>query len=342
MDWRHEKEWKGKMSWSIAMYGTPRRLALLVKDLVEKQEDLIQEVVGPPARAAFTPDGKPTPAATGFAAAQGGKVDDLKVRTTPKGEYVVFTRKQAGQAAEAALPEILLGILKGLSFPKSMTWEPSGFRFIRPIRSLGALFGTKALKLSVAGVKSGRDTAGLFPTDRRRLSLPTAGRYVELLRIRHVLVDPAVRREQVDKLVNQAARRVGAVRPDGGLVDEVAAMVEYPSAVLGGFDPSHLHLPEEILVTCLRHHQKFFAVQDGRGRLVAHFVGVKNGISEHLETVREGYERVLAARLADAAFYWTQDGKLPLAQQAQKLSAVVFQEGLGTLADKAVRVDHLA
>lgn len=325
------------------VYGTPRRLALIIHKLAEKSNDRVEEHLGPPVRAWKDAQGTCTMAATGFAAKHGVNVDSLSVKNTERGEYLCVTKKIPGRKTEKILAELVPHAAGALTFPKTMTWNDTGFRFARPARTLMALFGDKQVRCSVAGIKAGNVTAGLHTVSAKKITVSSPEKYLTVLRNNCVIADPAERREVLKKVVEAAARRVkGVAISDEDLLDEVNFLVEHPVAVTGTFDEKYLSLPAEVLINCLKKKQKFFAVLDPAGRLTHHFIGIRNGISEHQEVVREGYERVLTARLSDAAFFFQQDTKTTLAAKAEKLSGIMFQKKLGTVRDKITRVRALA
>lgn len=328
---------------AIAVYATPRRLALAIEKLEEKSEDRVEEITGPALRAGKDAQGNFTPAAIGFAAKHGIAPEKLGVKKTEKGEYLCVSRKIPGEKTEKVLPGLFPELIGKLYFPKTMVWEKSKFRFARPLRAILALYGDKVVKFTLAGVKSANWTIGLHTLSTKKISIPAPERYVTALRNNCVIIDPAERRGILDKIVESTAKRAKAkVLDDAGLADEVNNLVEHPVAVLGHFDEKYLKLPPEVLVTCLRKKQKCFAMEDASGALSNSFIGIRNGISEYQDVVREGYERVLTARLADAEFFFNQDTKAPLIDKFEKLKGVVFQQKLGSVHDKALRVEVLA
>jgi glycyl-tRNA synthetase beta chain len=327
----------------IATYATPRRLALFIEGLAEKSEDRVEEITGPAAKAGRDAAGNFTMAAQGFAAKHGLKPEKLSVKTTDKGEYLCVSKKFPGEKAEKLLAQGLPELIGKIYFPKTMLWEPSGFRFARPLRTIIALFGDKVIKFSVAGVKSNNWTSGLHAITKKKITVKSAETYLTALRNNCVLADPMERKEALRKNIEGAAKRAkGDIIEAEDLVEEVNYLVEHPVAILGSFDEKYLRLPPVVLITCLKKKQKFFAVQTPDGKLTNSFIGSRNGISENQETVREGYERVLTARLADAEFFFHKDTQTPLASKADKLKGVVFQQKLGTVADKMQRVEKLA
>jgi glycyl-tRNA synthetase beta chain len=268
----------------------------------------------------------------------------LEVRATDRGERLCAVHRKTGSSTAALLPEILSGLIKKIPFAKNMVWEESRFSFARPIRWIVALFGTQAVKFSIAGVKSGKKTWGLTLQSAKPLDVPAPARYVSMLRDRCVIVDPAERRALIEKQVQQTVRaQHGHVPMEkfGALLDEVTHLVEHPVAILGKFDPRYLALPAEVLVTSMKKHQKFFPVFGPDGKLLPYFVGIRNGISENQGVVREGYERVLSARLSDAAFFFEQDRKTKLEEKAAQLKSVLFQKALGSVWDKTNRTVQL-
>ncbi len=326
----------------ITVYTTPRRIALLIKDLAEKSEDRVEEMSGPSVKAGRDPQGNFTMAAKGFAAKHGVAPEKLAVKTTEKGEYFTVVKKIPGEKTDKLLAAAFPEMIGKIYFPKTMVWGSSGFRFARPIRTLAALFGSKVIRFALAGIKSADWSIGLHTFGWKKFKIAFPDKYIETLRNHCVLVDQDERREAVRKAIEAVSRGKGTIIPDEGLVDEVTELVEHPVAVLATFDEKYLALPPEVLITCLRKKQKCFAVQDARGKLTRYFVGVRNGISESQDIVRNGYEKVLTARLADAEFFYKNDTRAPLEEKYEKLKGVVLQQKLGTIYDKTVRVEKTA
>lgn len=328
----------------LRSWATPRRLAVLAEGIPERQPDVEREVRGPAAHAAFDAQGRPTAAAVGFARSQKVPVESLEVRATPAGEYVFARTVVPGRPAVEVLAELLPRVVTSLAFPKTMRWAGYDLRFARPIRWLVALADDQVIPFELAGVRSGRLTFGhrqLAPGPHE-LRRADAHEYEEVTRRAWVLADRDQRRREVVSQVQASAREAGgeAELPDE-LVDEVTDLVEWPTAFLGSFDPEFLALPEPVLVTVMRHHQRYFPVRRG-GALVNAFVGVRNGDHVGLEAVREGNEWVLRARLVDARFFYQEDRKRSLEEWGQRLSAVTFHEKLGSLEDKAGRLVRLS
>ncbi|TDA70198.1 MAG: glycine--tRNA ligase subunit beta [Clostridia bacterium] len=323
-------------------YSTPRRLSLYVSDLAERQAEYGEEVRGPAFEVAFTEAGEPTQAAVGFARAQGVAVDDLEVKETEKGRHVYARRVSPGEETAGLLPGILVQIITGLNFPRSMRWESSGFRFVRPIRWLLALFGPEVVEFELAGIRSGRTSRGLRFYASQEIAIEEPKHYVAAMRQAYVLVDPEERRQTLaTQMANLSVEAGGRVTEDLELLEEVVNLTEYPTAFLGRFAPEYLQQPEEVILTAMRGHQRYFSVRDGGGRLLPVFCGVRNGPAEGMDTVRAGNERVLAARLADTAFFYREDLAEPLPARVEKLKDVIFQEQLGTLYEKVFRLQYL-
>jgi len=330
-------EWRLSFS-DCKVYGTPRRIALLLHDLADVQADLVKEVRGPAKRAAFDANGNPTKAAEGFARSQGVTPADLIVRSTEQGEYVYATVKQLGQPAAAVLPEVLTELINGISFPKSMRWRHYNFRFARPVRWFVALHGNEIVPLQIEEMRAGRVSQGHRFLAPGPVEIANPATYVEQLRAAFVIVDPAERAAMITQQIKEvAAAHGGQVLEDEDLLNEVNFLVEYPTALCGSFAAEYLCLPKEVLVTTMREHQKYFPVTDANGQLLPLFIAVRNGGTHALDIVREGNEKVLKARLADAKFFYDEDQRRPLAENVEKLKQVVFQEKLGTIYEKVER-----
>lgn len=324
---------------SIDTYGTPRRLAVAIHGLLPSSPDQKKIVTGPPAAIAKDAQGQWTAAAMGFARKQGLKPSELAIENGK----VSATVHIKGVSSRHLLAELFPQWITKLEFPKAMTWEPSCFRYPRPIRWIVALYGADLVSFSLAGVRSGRATLGIGPWAPKKILIPQAGKYAILLKNQCVLVESAPRQEAIRRYAEQAVKRVhGKVHLSASLLEQVTNLVEHPVAILGNFDPAYLDLPKEVLITCLEDHQKYFPVEQASGgKLLPHFIGIRNGMSVNQEVVREGYERVLSARLADARFFYNQDRKSPLASKVEALKGVMFQQKLGNLFDKKERVKKL-
>jgi glycyl-tRNA synthetase beta chain len=338
-------------SLDLKTYATPRRLAILAQGLRERQPDRQEEVIGPPVKTAYDSGGRPTRAAEGFARAQGAKVEDLRRVPTPRGECVMLARTVRGRPAADVLAEIVPPLVSALSFPKTMRWGAGEHRFVRPIHSVLALLDERVVDLSIAGVRSGRETFGHRADGGNRLTIRRPADYLETLREHHVLADIAERRGAIETQLAQAARGAGGriAPPPGGapadgdpeLLREVTHLVEWPTVIAGEFDAGFLDLPAEILVTSMRHHQKYFSLQDAGGRLLNRFLAVANSVGDRSGAVRRGNEWVLRARLADARFFWEEDRRVRLEEHGDSLDRVTFHEKLGSYARKTARLARL-
>lgn len=327
----------------IRTLGTPRRLALLVNELAERQQDLREKKRGPSLAAAFDRDGQPTGAARGFARAQGVDVSELRTETADGTEYVFAVRELSGSPTSEILPELCAKVISLLLFPKPMFWYSKEVRFARPIRWLCALYGSDAVEFTFAGLQSDRNSYGHRFLAPGKIPLSSAEQYIERLADHYVLVDQEKRRQVISGQVSEAARLLDGVSTmDEDLLTEVNYLVEHPKAISGRFDPAYLEIPPEVLITVMRAHQRYFPVFDTEGKLRPSFVAVCNGTpEEYLGNVRAGNERVLRARLADARFFFTEDRKKPLSDYAKELGSLVFMEQLGSMADKTERIVNL-
>ncbi len=322
----------------LRTWATPRRLALLAQGVPDRQPDTEREVRGPAAPVAFDRQGRPTAAAVGFARSQGVPVDALERRSTPAGEYVFARPRVPGRPALEVLKELLPRAITSLTFPKTMRWAGHDVRFARPVRWIVALLDDQVVPFELAGVRSGRLTYGHRQLSPGPHELARAEEYEPVLRRAYVLADRNVRRAEVVRQVQACAREVGGeAELTDDLVDEVTDLVEWPTAFLGRFDPEFLELPEPVLVTVMRHHQRYFPVRRSGG-LVSAFVGVRNGDEVGLETVREGNEWVLRARLVDARFFYHEDRRRPLEEWGRRLELVTFHEKLGSMQEKVGRL----
>jgi glycyl-tRNA synthetase beta chain len=315
---------------SVTMDATPRRLVLRAEGLPARQADNEERVLGPP-------KSSPAQAVAGFARKQGIKPEDLAVETTPKGEYYCFTRKVAGRQTKDILAAALPGIILQIYFPKTMYWTAKGGpRFIRPIRWIVALLGEEIVPFELAGVHSGALTSGHRRLGAREIAITIAD-YEQRLLDHYVILSAERRREKIrQELAGEQ------VKADPALLETLVYITEYPTAITGGFDPQFLALPEEVLVTVMRHHQKYFSVEDGHGKLAPRFAAVMNIDADLEGFVQRGNERVLRARFNDARFFWETDRKKTLAERIPGLAHVTFQAKLGTYLEKTGRMQDLA
>jgi len=331
------------ISGGVETLGTPRRLVLVGNGISDRQADLVMEITGPPRSVAFDAEGRPTKAAIGFAHKQGVSMEEVRFIETPKGEYLYIQKGVAGRPTADILAEALPGLLASIPWPKSMRWGNVGFAFVRPIHWVLCLFGGRVVPFDVAGVRSGGTTRGHRFMSPDAMTITSVREYRDKVAEAFVVIDPKERERIVKDVVRQRAESVGG-RPvdDPELVGIVANLVEYPSAVCGSFDRSFLDLPDVVLITAMREHQKYFAVYDPEGRLVPNFVAVNNTIARDVSVVRRGHERVLRARLSDAAFFVKEDRKKPLLDRLVGLKEVVYQADLGTSYAKVQRFSRLA
>lgn len=324
-------------------FGTPRRLILAVHDVAERQTDVVREVRGPAANVAFDAQGNPTPAALGFARKQGVEVGALEVVHTPQGDYVMAKVFERGKPTVEVAAGIFPEAIRSLTFPKMMRWGSGNLRFCRPIRWLLALYDGEVVPFELDGIRSGNRSRGHRFLAPEEFEVHTPAELFRQLHERYVLYDHRRRREVIREQANRLAEQVGGrILWDDALLDEVTHLVEYPTALLGGFDPSFLSLPEPILITAMKKHQRFFAVVDNTGKLLPYFVAVRNGNDYRLDVVRDGNERVLTARFNDAHFFYERDRQQPLEAFVSELKRIVFQEKLGTMADKTARLAVVA
>jgi glycyl-tRNA synthetase beta chain len=325
----------------IRALGTPRRLALIVESLADRQEDRVREVLGPAVKVAFDASGQPTNAARGFAKGAGIAVEALERAATTKGEYLLARVHDTGRPTADVLPDLLAGWILGLHFPKTMHWNGSS-RFARPVRWIVALYGTTVVPLEALGVSSGRRSRGhrIIAPDWFDISAPEG--YVEALGERGVMVDIAARRQAIESELKRATAAIeGRAVPDPELLDEVTNLVEWPEAVLGSFDSSYLKLPRAVVVTAMRAHQRYFAVESASGAILPHFVMIRSGRGGVADEIRRGTQSVLKARLEDARFYWENDLKGGLEAKLPTLKGIVWHEKLGTVYDRTHRVTQL-
>ncbi len=326
----------------VRVYGTPRRMVVYATGVPERQPDQSREAKGPAKSVAFDGEGKPTGAAMGFARKQGVPVDALEVVSTSQGEYVMARVMDVGRSAVEVLGGLLTEAVLGLTFPKMMRWGGGGLRFARPVRWIVALLGSEVVPMEIAGVTSGRESRGHRFLAPQPFEVPDAGSYFGLIRDAFVEIEPEKRGEMiVEQGTRLAESAEGQVPWDLDLLDENQWLVEWPTALLGSFDPQYLELPRPVLITAMKKHQRFFPVEGPDGNLLPRFISVRNGGDRALDQVREGNERVLTARFADASFFYKQDQAQPLEAFTERLSRILFQEKLGTLHEKRLRLERL-
>ena len=328
-------------------YSTPRRLAVLVENIREQQSDISEEVTGPAVKIAFK-DGKPTPAAEAFARKSGVAVADLKTIATPKGEYLAATIVKKGRSAAEVLASELPKEIGAIYWAKNMYWRPGKpERFVRPVMWLACLLGESVVPLEFAGKTAGRASYGhRVLSSGEPFEIVSPQSYLAQLEGEFVLADVEVRRQKIRKAMDKVTRTVPGAkwREDEALVDTVTHLTEWPDVLLGSFEADYLALPEEVLVTVMRDHQKYFAVEDSNGKLAPYFLTVTNIAldAENAPIIRQGNERVLRARFNDARFFWEFDQRTPLVDRVKLLENVTFQKDLGSYAAKSERVSAIA
>ncbi|MEK3966420.1 glycine--tRNA ligase subunit beta [Paenibacillus sp. FSL H7-0323] len=326
----------------VTAYATPRRLAVFVKDAAEKQEDISEEVKGPSRKIALDANGDWSKAALGFARSQGVSPEQFTFKELAGVEYIYATKNSAGVETASLLTEGLLGIVNAMTFPKNMRWGAYDFKFVRPIRWMVALFGKEIIDLEITDVKAGNVSRGhRFLGTETVISEPA--QYVESMRAQHVLVDVKEREtlilDQINKLAEEKSWTI-AIKED--LLEEVLFLVETPTVLFGTFDPSFLEIPQDVLITSMREHQRYFPVFDAAGKLLPFFVTVRNGNAESLDVIAKGNEKVLRARLSDAKFFYQEDQKMKIDDALAKLENIVYHEDLGSVGDKVRRIRQIS
>lgn len=325
----------------IQVYSTPRRLALFISNLAERQDDIHEEAKGPAKKIALSEDGEWSKAAAGFSRGQGMSVEDIYFKEINGVEYAHVKKFIKGKNTAELLPD-LKNIITGLTFPKNMRWADEELRYVRPIKWIVAMFGTDIIPFSITGVSTGKQTKGhrFLGGD---LEVSTPANYEEEMLGQYVVVDSDKRKKAILSQLEKIEQENGWVIPvDEELLDEVNNLVEYPTALFGKFEKEFLEIPDEVLITSMKEHQRYFPVKSKEGDLLPFFVTVRNGDHRHIDKVARGNEKVLRARLADAAFFYKEDQKLQIESALSKLKTVVYHEEIGTVSDKAARVRKLA
>ncbi len=330
-----------KFSQAITL-GTPRRLTLILKGVAEKSDSEERLRTGPSAKLFKDEQGRYTPQALGFAKSAGVRPEELRVVSTPKGEMLQARLLVQGEPAARVLARVLPELIAKIQFPKSLEWEQTRFRFGRPIRNILALYGRKVVAFSLAGIRSGNKAQGLG-VGAKPIPIAEAERYASKLKDLCIIADIDARRQALSKALEQAARRAGAqLDKDEALLEEIVFLTEHPVPVAGRFDPEYLCLPKALLSSVLKKQLKFFPLLKEDSSLEPGFVGVRDGVSEGQTQVQEGYERVLTARFSDAQFFFQRDLETRLEAKLRRLGSVTFQQGLGSMLEKAERVEALA
>ncbi|SHL39181.1 glycyl-tRNA synthetase beta chain [Desulfatibacillum alkenivorans DSM 16219] len=325
------------------VYGTPRRLAVILDEVAEKQESVTTEMVGPPKSVAFDDEGKPKVPAVKFAEKAGVAVEELRFQETEKGVYLCAKIQDEGKETLGILQEMLPEIISHIPFPKSMRWAALPGTFARPVFSILALLGDQVIPFEWNGVTTGRQTRGHYFMAPGAIDIQTPSEYVDALEKAKVIADIPARRQMVKEGVDAIAKELGGEAiEDEELVDIVANLVEFPAPVGGKFETGFLEVPDKVLITAMREHQKYFAIQDKDGKLMPCFVAVNNTQCKDPQLVATGHERVLRARLSDAKFFWDVDKKQSMEDWVKRLDRVLFQKKLGSVGEKVARVEEMA
>ncbi len=326
----------------ITIYGTPRRLSMIIKDVSDRQSPKMTTMTGPPASVGFKADGTPTIAAEKFAEKAGVNLSEVQLTDTGKGKYLTAVKSEKCESAQAILESILPGQILAIPFPKRMHWGDLSILFARPIFSLTAILGETPLKFTVGDIESSDFTFGHSFMHPEKFNVPSAGAYVDVLKNAGVLVDIGTRKALLKQEIEKAAAACSCtILADEELVDIVTNLVEYPYPVVGKFDEAFLELPDEVLITAMREHQKYFALTDENGALKPFFVAVNNTKAEDMDLVAAGHGRVIRARLADAKFFYHVDLESTMDDFAEKLKKVTFQAKLGSMYEKRERLVEL-
>ncbi|MDI6799886.1 MAG: glycine--tRNA ligase subunit beta [Actinomycetota bacterium] len=328
---------------SIETFATPRRLVLNVKGLSDKQSPQTSRIKGPSLKAAFDAEGKPTAAAMGFSASQGAEVSDLEVVEADGASYIYAVRTEAEVSAADLLPTLLFELIRSISFSKPMRWQiESNLTFARPIRWLLGMLGDQRIDLSFGELNSGGDTYGHRILSRGPIEIESARDYFAKIEKAKVILDPARRKEIIEEGILKVLQPSERANINPKTMSEVINLVEFPTVVCANFSDDYLAIPKKVLTTAMESHQRYFPVEDEDGNLKSKFILVHNGDPAANVTIKKGHERVISARLADAKFFYHEDTKKPLEESIEKLKGVVFQERLGTVYGKALRLQKLS
>jgi glycyl-tRNA synthetase beta chain len=327
----------------IRTLGTPRRIVLVIESVSERQRDEEIKKIGPSKATAFDSSGQPTKAAIGFAKGQSVPVESLEVIQTEKGEYLCAVKREPGKATLEILPSLLPKIILSIPFQKSMRWAENPIRFARPIHWIVSLFGGEVIPFEIGDVRSGKVTYGHRFMHADPIVVKDVKTYLKKMSQASVIVDPAERKNRIEeRMIQEGARVSGKVLKDEELLNEVNFLVEYPLPLCGSFDEKFLRLPREVVIHSMKEHQRYFPLMDDYGKLLPHFVFISNISPKDEKVVVKGNERVLKARLSDAAFFFEDDQKIPLEKRVEELKKVVFQAKLGTSYEKVMRFKNLA
>jgi len=326
----------------IKVYGTPRRLILFIFHIKDKQEDIFQKIKGPAYSIAYNKDSQPQKPALKFAQSQGVNVGDLIVEDTKKGKYIFASKSIIGQPTIDLLSQIFPKIIKGMQFPKSMSWGEKSLRFIRPIRWILALYGNKIIKFNLNGLDSENITYGHRLLAPQKIKISSTQEYFKKLEKSYVIIDPQIRENIVKTDLKQIIKEINGKKIiNEKQLKEIVYLVEYPNAILGKYDKKYLELPKDVLTVVMEKHQKYFPVFKNKDELLPLFIVIINNSKKYASKIREGNENVLRARLEDAKFFYHEDQKIPLEKRVNKLKNVIFQENLGSLFDKTKRLELL-
>ena len=323
----------------VRTYGTPRRLVLVADEVAEMQEDLDELNIGPSRERAYK-DGALTKAGEGFLKAHRIEEEQIEIIKNDKGEYIAFKRFSKGKPTETILPEILKALVLEETFQKSMRWSDKTIRFARPIEWFLALYGGKVLDFEIEGIKSSNKSKG-HRFFGKEFEVSSVEDYLKKIKENNVIIDISERRKMIEEMISKSLLEDEKADVDEGLLDEVTNLVEYPFAIVGNFSEEFLEVPQEVLIISMKVHQRYFPILDKKGKLLPKFIVIRNGI-DFSQNVKEGNEKVLSARLADARFFYQEDLKIPLDQNVEKLKTVVFQKDLGTMFNKVKRTEKIA
>ena len=323
----------------VRTYGTPRRLVLVADEVAEMQEDLDELNIGPSRERAYK-DGALTKAGEGFLKAHRIEEEQIEIIKNDKGEYIAFKRFSKGKPTETILPEILKALVLEETFQKSMRWSDKTIRFARPIEWFLALYGGKVLDFEIEGIKSSNKSKG-HRFFGKEFEVSSVEDYLKKIKENNVIIDISERRKMIEEMINNSLLEDEKADVDEALLDEVTNLVEHPFAIVGNFSEDFLEVPQEVLIISMKVHQRYFPILDKKGKLLPKFIVIRNGI-DFSQNVKEGNEKVLSARLADARFFYQEDLKIPLDQNVEKLKTVVFQKDLGTMFNKVKRTEKIA
>ncbi|MEK6590792.1 MAG: glycine--tRNA ligase subunit beta [Nitrospinota bacterium] len=326
----------------IKVFGSPRRLVLWVENLSERQDRLIEKVIGPPKRVAFDDKGLPTQAAIGFAKNQRVRIEDLKIEKTEKGEYLCAVKENIGELTKRLLPDILTKMIFSIPFPKYMKWGMGIVKFVRPIHWVLALYNGEVIKFELDGIKSSNKSFGHRFLSPKGFVVKDFDSYVKKSKENYIIFNHIERREIIIKRAQELAGEVGGyLNEDSELLDAVTHLVEYPFPILGEFEKEYLDLPKEILISVMKKHQRYLPIINSNGRLLPNFIAVSNNKVVNPVVMKAGYERVLKARFSDARFFYEEDRKRPFQDYTEKLRSVIFQDKLGSYYEKIERIRFL-